>query len=33
MIAEKRHEHEYGNPFSEGIMLQHNSAQWLIIIL
>jgi hypothetical protein len=33
MIAEKGHEHERGNPFSEGIMLQHNSTQWLIIIL
>lgn len=33
MIAEKAREHERGDPFSEGIMLQHNSAQWLIIIL
>jgi len=33
MIAEKADEHERGNPFSEEIMLQYNSAQWLTTIL
>jgi hypothetical protein len=38
MIAEKRHEPGSSmilneNRFSEGIMLQHNNAQWLTIIL
>ena len=27
MIAEKGHERERGNPFSEGIMLQHKIAR------